>query len=327
MSDIPLPLCVPPSTEQEPVIRSRPVKGIRLGSTTLEEIIKPVDDGTLPNDRIWTKLTFEGQLRKASAKISDEEFETESVICIAPDILLTEPAYRENGSLVKQTNSVVRLISSGEETIILTPVIQSLVEFHWKHGNFWVRFAVQFVSMILFIVSNALLYFQISIRDYPTYVVSYNSIGFEIITITMSFLFLLQEVRQFLDDKGDYVTSGTNLLDVTIHLASIYIVIADCVGILSPPLLMSCVVLLSSYRLLLYLRIFPSVGPIVRITTTALGNVLPILVPMGILILAYTAAFFIVHQGIIGPTTNYSSFWSSLQNTLTMFTYDYRLDE
>jgi hypothetical protein len=329
MSDIPLPMCVPPSSDHDPIVRSQLVKGIRLGSAKLSDVLTSTEHG-IQTQNIWDKLTFDGQLRKASAKMVDDDFESDSVICMVPDIFITEPAVRDGVQNQdhdnSQTNSMIRLLSTGDENIIMCSAIQALMEYHWVYGHFWSRFMVQFLSMVIFIVSNALMYFTIVTRGQGTSGLGDTAIlGYGVITLSMSCLFIVQEVRQFMDDMYVYVTSTTNMLDLIIHFTSIFLVVGvGWIGVEVNPAIMAIVTLLSCYRVLLYLRIFPSVGPMVRITSTALLNVIPITIPMLILMFAYASAFFILHQGLFGSSTNYKTFWLSLQYTFTMFTFDYK---
>ncbi|KAJ3328130.1 hypothetical protein HDU91_004187, partial [Kappamyces sp. JEL0680] len=200
MSDIPIPICVPPSTDHDPIVRSRLVKGIRLGSTKLSDILASTEHG-IETDNIWNKLTFDGQLRRASAKTVTEDYESDSVICMVPDILLTECALREGvvGKNSNQTNSIIRLIGTGDENIILCSAVQALMEYHWAYGHFWLRFAMQFASMVIFIVSNALMYFSVVTRGQgipANWDVSLTTYG--TITLSMSIIFIAQELRQFL---------------------------------------------------------------------------------------------------------------------------------
>ncbi|RKO85861.1 hypothetical protein BDK51DRAFT_47527 [Blyttiomyces helicus] len=85
-------------------------------------------------------------------------------------------------------------------------------------------------------------------------------------------------------------------------------------------------VVLSAARLLLHLRIIPSVGPLIRIWITATTSVGPILVPMFIMALSFAGAFYLV-QTPLNPTSmspsHFSSIAQSLQSVLTMAAGDY----
>ncbi|KAJ3269211.1 hypothetical protein HDV01_001690 [Terramyces sp. JEL0728] len=327
ISNIPIPSCVPVAEDRDPFVRSRLVKGVKLGAATLKTLVKPPEHAS-PNE-IWDDLHFEGQLRNASSKKTDNSYESESVICMIPQILVTEPAFRETWLKdgARQTNSLIRLLSTGDESIILSPAVQSLMEYHWAFGYFWLRFSIQFFSMILFILSTAGLYFLIALKgNSPDQYSDASIYALSTLTLFLSFIFVLQEGRQFVDDTDKYIHSTTNVIDLAIHMFVLYTIISDVfLGVNVEPLIMALVIVFASMRLLLYLRIFPSVGPVVRITSSALLNVIPILIPMIILIVAYTAAFFILCQKIVGSTTIFTTFWKSLQFTLTMMTFDYSL--
>ncbi|KAJ3321895.1 hypothetical protein HDV06_003761 [Boothiomyces sp. JEL0866] len=246
ISNIPIPSCVPVAEDRDPFVRSRLVKGVKLGATTLKTVVKPPEHAS-PNE-IWNNLNFEGQLRNASSKKTDNSYESESIICMIPQILVTEPAFRETwlNDGTRQTNSLVRLLSTGDETV------------KTNNPNEY---------------SNA-----------PIYALS-------ALTLFLSFIFVVQEGRQFVDDMDSYIHSTTNVIDLSIHMFVLYTIISDVfLGVNVEPLIMALVIVFASMRLLLYLRIFPSVGPVVRITSSALLNVIPILIPMSILIAAYTSA-------------------------------------
>ncbi|KAJ3253700.1 hypothetical protein HK103_000358 [Boothiomyces macroporosus] len=327
ISNIPIPSCVPVTEDRDPFVRSRLVKGVKLGATSLKTVVKPPEHAS-PNE-IWNDLQFEGQLRNASSKKTDNLYESESVICMIPQILVTEPAFRETwlNDGTRQTNSLIRLLSTGDESIILSPAVQSLMEYHWAFGYFWLRFSIQFLSMILFIISTASLYFLIAVKNNSPNAYSNSPIyALSALTLFFSFIFVIQEARQFVDDMNNYIHSTTNVIDLSILMLVLYTIVSDVfLGVSVEPLIMALVIVFASMRLLLYLRIFPSVGPVVRITSSALLNVIPILIPMLILIVAYTSAFYILCQSIVGPTTIFTSFWKSMQFTLTMMTFDYSL--
>jgi hypothetical protein len=318
ISNIPVPLAVPPSEDTDPAVKAKMVEGIRLGSANLADVAI-VQEATIPHEKVWNKLDRVGQLHKASSRSSGE---IESVVCMIPDVLLKEPAVRDGNpsrSLFnKETNSLVRLLATEEEEIILSPVVQSLMEYHWASGHFWLRFGYQFLSMVCFILMSTMVFSNQT--NNPLYLY-----GFTSVIVTLAIMFLLQEVRQYIDDSKEYVKSGSNVIDVLIYTLTITIVAINYFTTIVEfhPLIKALIILFSTMRLLLHLRIFPSVGPIVRITSAALLNVVPILVPMLFLLAAYSAAFFILHQDLIGPNTNFNSFAMSMQYTTTMITFDY----
>ncbi|KAI8892049.1 hypothetical protein BC833DRAFT_405577 [Globomyces pollinis-pini] len=200
------------------------------------------------------------------------------------------------------------------------------MEYHWKFGKFSAKFAGQCLVMVVFLFTATVVFFMSSTSDKPPLTLT---IPLKTLTALCSSIFLIQEYRQFLDDKSKYFTSFTNVLDLTIHSIVIYYIIMEIFGveISGLPIVFSVSLLCASMRFVLYLRMVPSVGPIVRITSSALLNVLPIFVPMTLMILAYSSAFYIIHQGLIGPTTKFSSFGMSIQYTLTMLTWDYTVLE
>jgi hypothetical protein len=317
ISNIPIPIAVPPSENMDPIVKPTMVKGMKLGSSSLLDVTTTQDFG-IPHETVWSKLDRVGQLHNVSSKTSSE---VESIICMVPDIFLKEKAIRpiqKAGSFFsKETNALIRLLATEEEDIILSPIIQGLMEYHWTSGHFWIRFGYQFLSTVCFIILTAIL-FGNPVKVFPSYAISS-------LIVVLSAIFLIQEIRQYIDDSKAYVKSGTNLIDLLIYSATIVIIVVNYFvqAISVHPLIKALIILFSTMRLLLHLRIFPSVGPIVRITSSALLNVVPILVPMLFLLIAYSTAFYIIHQELIGNTTNFNSIPISIQYTTTMITFDY----
>jgi hypothetical protein len=323
LSNVPIPICCPRSLEHEPAVRTTLVKGIHLGFASMAEVIKI--DPSVQSSKIWDRLTFDGQLRNASRRRAEMDYETESVICMAPEALVTHEAFHETGvgsASTRQTNALIRLLSTGEETIILKPVTQALMEFHWMYGKFWARFAAQFMTVVLSIASCAALFWFITDRTRNDTSAVYLP-GISYATLCFSAIFLGQELRQFIDDPGDYTNSTTNILDLFIHSCVAYIAIAGgLLGKTIPVLLMAIILVLHATRLLLHLRIMPSVGPLVRITILASINILPILIPMGIMLFAFAGGFFLIQQTMI-TDTKWVNFSVAFQFVTTMITFDY----
>jgi hypothetical protein len=309
LSNIPIPLAVPPAEGVEPTVGSKWIGGLSLGIANLTELISEPDFG-IPNDIIWEKVNLDGQLRKVSKKAQGTE--TACVICMIPDIMAVEREIQEQPSKSKLTNPLIRLLDTEDEEIILSPMVQALVEYHWVKGYFWIRFGVQFSLLILFITSTTIVFCNFSDETF---------VHLRGVAIAISVLFLAQEFRQYLDNKQKYLTSLFNAMDIFIYCFTIAAMIADYH--IFPALLKALVVIFSTIRLLIHLRIIPSVGPIIRITSSALLNVVPILVPIILLTLSFAGAFYIAHQEIIGKNSIFSNFWRSLQFTLTMITFDY----
>eukprot|EP00842_Homolaphlyctis_polyrhiza_P004785 jgi/Hompol1/5307/HPOL_004323-RA len=332
LSNIPIPGCVPKTSDHDPSIQARLIRGIKLGKIGLADVTKQPDPSWPPN-YIWDHVRIEGQLRRANAKSSTArgniEYETESVICMAPDALVCEEALQDSNtkkSNLRETNALIRLLSTGDEAIILSPITQALMEYHWNNGHFWWRYRAQLFCVLCFITSCAFLFdlvvFQQSSGvpiDRTTLILVCTS------TLLFSSIFLVQEIRQFFDDPWDYVTSLTNMMDLGIYIATVFIVFQGAIaaGTITP-LIMAIVLLLCAFRLLLHLRIIPSIGPLVRITVIASINVLPILIPMSILAFAFAGGFFLIERGEV-PGTRWQNLWVSIQYVITMITYDYNV--
>jgi hypothetical protein len=89
-----------------------------------------------------------------------------------------------------------------------------------------------------------------------------------------------------------------------------------------PVLLMALVLVLQGTRLLLHVRILPSVGPIVRITLLAVADIAPIIIPMGIMLLSFAGAFYLLHKDRI-PGTPWTTFLIAIQYCASFITFDY----
>lgn len=323
LSHIPIPICVPKTVDLEPAVRSKLINGIRIGYSSLKEVSK-LDVSTLAG-RVWGKLNVVGPLREASRSRTDTEFEKESVICMAPESLFIDESIRVDGlfgSFNRETNSLIRLLATGNSEIILMPITQALMEYHWVKGRFWLRFATQFSMVIGSIVSCSCLFWFIVQREYLGFTSMYLP-AVCAITICFCILFLLQECRQFYDEPRDYFSSSTNVLDLSIHSLVGFIAIFGGFGGASiPVLLMSLLLVLHATRLLLHLRILPSIGPLVRITVLASVNILPILIPMGLMLLAFSGGFLLLQQALV-PGTKWKTFSLAFQFVATMITFDY----
>jgi hypothetical protein len=155
-----------------------------------------------------------------------------------------------------------------------------------------------------------------------------NSTSFDLIvtswlTLVLAVIFLFQELRQFIDQPSDYINSTTNLMDLLIFTNVSYISIAG--GLCNQPipvLLMALNFILQGTRLLLHVRILPSVGPIIRITFLSISDIAPIFIPMGIMLLFFAGGFYLLHQDMI-PGTLWTSFLIALQHCLSFITFDY----
>jgi hypothetical protein len=249
---------------------------------------------------------------------------------MAPEALVTEEAFHESvgSKYTKQTNSLIRLLATGmflnqgDDSIILKPVTQAAMEFHWLYGKFWLRFLGQFSFVLCAITSCAILFYCLVVRTKNPQLADYIPLVSSL-TIVFSALFLMQEVRQFVDDPKDYIHSTTNVLDLAIHSCVTYIALgAGYFDESVPPIIMSLILVLHANRLLLHLRILPSVGPIVRITILAAINIFPILIPMGIMLLAFAGGFFLIQTAQV-PNTNWKSFPLAIEYVTTMITFDY----
>ncbi|KAI9206108.1 uncharacterized protein BJ171DRAFT_498696 [Polychytrium aggregatum] len=124
----------------------------------------------------------------------------------------------------------------------------------------------------------------------------------------------------------------SNAVDIGIHLVTIIIVLQSVWLQQSvPPLLMSIVLVLYATRVMLHLRIIPSVGPLVRIWVSASVNILPILIPMAVVITSFAGGFYIVERGLsntgIPPSVHFSDAATTFQSVMTMASWDYSVLE
>jgi hypothetical protein len=153
LSYIPIPIAVPKNADSEASLKSRITHGMRLGSASLLDVCK--QDPSSRAHWIWGKMTLSGPLRDAHRKHSKLQYENESVICMAPLALMDRAAFHE-GSMGDnwnkyKTNSLIRLLSTQNETIILSPMIQALIEFHWflsLISGFMAHFIKEFYSSL-----------------------------------------------------------------------------------------------------------------------------------------------------------------------------------
>ncbi|TPX45580.1 hypothetical protein SeMB42_g03937, partial [Synchytrium endobioticum] len=109
ISCVPIPGCVPQRKLHDADIRRKPIRGVKLGTSTLK-------GATLKSRsrQMWGRLDLEGPLTKSSAK-GDQTKEIESVICMAPAALLTlDGIHRQTWSLSswmsKPTSPLIRLL-------------------------------------------------------------------------------------------------------------------------------------------------------------------------------------------------------------------------
>jgi hypothetical protein len=133
LSYIPIPIAVPKNTDSEASLKSRITYGMRLGSASLLDVCKQAPVSL--SQQIWNKLTFSGPLRDSNCNHSKLQYENESVICMAPLSLVDKAAFHEGSIVAKsnrcETNSLIRLLSTNNENIVLSPIVQALMEFHW----------------------------------------------------------------------------------------------------------------------------------------------------------------------------------------------------
>jgi hypothetical protein len=133
LSYIPIPIAVPKNTDSEPSLKSRITHGMRLGSATLLDVC--TQHSSSRSQSIWGKMAFSGPLRDSNRNHSKLQYENESVICMVPLALVDKAAFHEGSIVAKsnryETNSLIRLLSTNNENIILSPMIQALMEFHW----------------------------------------------------------------------------------------------------------------------------------------------------------------------------------------------------
>ncbi|KAJ3044037.1 hypothetical protein HK097_001594, partial [Rhizophlyctis rosea] len=335
ISCIPIPACVPRTNHNEADLRPRIVRGVRLGSASLLEAIQRF--ATLASAQsLWSRVSMKGQFHRAGVTATGNG-EAECLICMAPAALLDEEAVHDTvgGRVFRSSNPFIRLLATSDESIILQPCMQALMEYHWIRGRFWLRYALQLTLSLTFIIGIYFLFVLIIQKQHSTQLATVASEVYNRhalyplsgLVVLLSSTFLIQELRQFLDEPSEYV-SPSNAADLTIHIACIYAVFrAVFIGGYVPPLLLSAVIVLAACRLLLHLRIIPSVGPIVRIWASATFNILPILIPMMIMALSFSAGFYLVEMSIVDVGNVYIGHFhgmqESLQSVLTMMGGDY----
>ncbi|KAJ3032220.1 hypothetical protein HDV00_007955 [Rhizophlyctis rosea] len=335
ISCIPIPACVPRTNHHEADLRPRIVRGVRLGSVSLLEAIQRFATLTSAQS-MWSRVSMNGQFHRAGLTATGAS-EAECLICMAPAALLDQEAIHDTvgGRVFRSSNPFIRLLATGDESITLQPCMQALMEYHWIRGKFWLRYALQFSMSLAFIIGIFFVFVLIIQKQYAAALTTVNSpiyesqalIPLSVLVVVLSFTFLIQELRQFLDEPSEYV-SPSNAADLTIHIASIYsIVRAVFLSSYVPPLLLSATIVLAACRLLLHLRIIPSVGPIIRIWASATLNILPILFPMMIMALSFAAAFYLMEMSIVDTSVVYQGHFhgmqESLQSVLTMMGGDY----
>lgn len=331
LSYIPIPICVPKNIELEPAIKSKLISGLKLGHAALAETC--TIDPAYPANYIWSRLNLTGQLKNINRNRGSFNYENDSVICMAPEVLVTQEAFHESvveSKYIRQTNSLIRLLATGEKSIILKPVTQALMEYHWLqllnfrvHGSFWIRFVFQFTLVLLSIACTSNLFLLLAQRlTDPDIQPSIENVSYA--TIFLSLIFLIQELRQFIDDPADYYYSSTNMMDLFLHVTITYIAVYG--GFLKgniDVLLMALILVIYATRLLLHLRIMPSVGPLIRIAMLAGKHIAPILIPMSVMLIAFSCGFYILHLTLV-PHTTWTSFSLAVQFTATFITFDYR---
>ncbi|KAI9349484.1 hypothetical protein DFJ73DRAFT_760608 [Zopfochytrium polystomum] len=329
MSCVPLPACIPANQSAEPEVRSKPIQGIRLGSLSLKDTIYKRPKGGAPF-RVWRKLDTVGQLKKAGNGKND--YETDSTVCVAPGAMLTATAFHDplfGKSWSPVTSPFIRLLAEDNEEIILQPVMTALMEYHWARGRFWLRFAFQFAITAAYFSGFATTAVTVvnchaAAAPKPPYLGVLAAA-----VLALALFFILQEIREFHDYPQKYLASVLNILDTFIHLVAVYLVVA-CVflGVQPTPILLSLALVFAALRIVVHLRVLPSVGPLVRLSMTAAINIMPILIPMGIMAASFAVAFFLLETeaaAVSGvPTTHFENLGESLQSVLSMATTDYR---
>ncbi|KAJ3322072.1 hypothetical protein HDU76_013970 [Blyttiomyces sp. JEL0837] len=330
LSCVPLPACVPKGRHAEPEVRSKPVHGIKLGTLSLHDALFHRKEAGGAAVHVWPRLKMNGQLRQAGS--GKDDFETESVDCIGPEALLTENAVHEplfGRTMLPSTSPFIRLLAEDDEQIILQPLMRALMEYHWSRGHFWIRFAIQFTVTAVYVACLAMLFINLvryhNGRDEVDIAVLD---ALSIAVMVMALFFMIQELREFHDYPRKYLRSASNVIDTGIHCCAMYAVLGGYLGgVQITPIVMSLTLILCALRLIIHLRILPSVGPLVRLWVTASVNILPILIPMGVFALSFAGAFYLVEYKITVqegvPSLHFDTLEQSLQTVLTMATADY----
>ncbi|KNC99349.1 uncharacterized protein SPPG_05596, partial [Spizellomyces punctatus DAOM BR117] len=330
LSSIPIPSCVPVGETREAEVRAAPVRGTRLGTATLAEVTRRTDNIN-PFMQIWTRLNIVAQLRGAT--IGTGTPEAECVICMAPEALLTEEAYHDSvgGKFFRQPSPFIRLLGTGDKEIILQPVMQALMEYHWIAGGFWYRFALHFIMSLSFIASIWAM-FTLTVQEefgHSSEGTAKGLLPITCIALFLCVLFIIQELREFMDAPGDYIRSMSNLVDTVVHISVLYCAIRGALmHKYVPPLLMGFTLVLACTRLLMQLRIIPSIGPIIRIWVSATANIFPVLVPFTVLASSFAGGFYFIQYPLAlqAPATadlHFQSMTQAMQSVLTMTAGDY----
>ncbi|KAI9326632.1 hypothetical protein BDR26DRAFT_924345, partial [Obelidium mucronatum] len=331
LSCIPIPGCVPCGPNTEPEIRAKPVHGVRLGTLNLHDAIffkKQLGTGSI---HVWPRLVMNGMLKQAGS--GKDDIETECIICAGPESLLTADAVHTplfGKSWTPSTSPFIRLLAEDNPQITLQPVMRALMEFHWARGRFWLRFAMQFAVWSIYVpclatVCIAVVQQQNTHDPYelPSYVFPLSYL-----VAFLSCFFILQELRELHDYPVKYFHSASNIVDTGIHFTILYVVIVGLhIGQYVQPILMALMLIFCALRIISHLRVLPSVGPLVRLWVTASVNILPILIPYGVMALGFTIAFHIIEYEASreenGTAIHFNTIGVSLQSVLTMAMTDY----
>ncbi|KAJ3393462.1 hypothetical protein HDU84_001953 [Entophlyctis sp. JEL0112] len=332
LSCIPLPACVPRGPNEEPDMRTKPVHGVRLGTLSLLDAVfyrRKLGTGSV---HLWPRLAMDGVLKQAGS--GKDDLETECLVCTAPEALLTSDAVHQSLFDIPwtaPTSAFIRLLAEDDPQITLQPIMRALMEFHWSRGNFWLRFAVLFSVWSIYVPSLATVCIQVVMQQNSDSE-QYTKLSFvdplSYLVAILSLFFIFQELREFHDYPIKYIHSPSNIVDASIHVTILYVVIAGLhMNQYIQPILMSLVVIFCALRIISHLRVLPSVGPLVRLWVTASVNILPILIPYGVMALGFTIAFYIIeYQASREANTVPTHFYSiadSVQSVLTMAMTDY----
>ena len=279
LSYIPAPICVPINKDTDAFCKSKPVRGIRLGCSRLQDVLNRPMTGTR-NDFIWENLTFEGTLRKSAPIKSDINQEVDSVVCMLPLCLITDSALRDatqRKSNFRETNALIRLLELSDEDITLQPISQVLVEFHWSRAKVWRRVVLKFFFLFAFffcIIGTFILIAKKQTEGVSD--ISLQAMGCT--TFTLSGLLLVQEFRQLSNGFREYITSMANFFDLLIHSIVFYVII---LGIFLdkdvPILLLAITIIAAAVRSLSHIGIIPTMGPLYRSWEMAFVNAVPVI--------------------------------------------------
>ncbi|KAJ3014166.1 UNVERIFIED_CONTAM: hypothetical protein HDU68_000402 [Siphonaria sp. JEL0065] len=333
LSCIPIPGCVPCGPNVEPASRAQPVHGVRLGTLNLQDAIFFKRQLGTQSVRVWPRLVMNGMLKQAGS--GKDDIETESIICAGPESLLTADAVHTplfGKSWAPSTSPFIRLLAEDNPQITLQPVMRALMEFHWSRGKFWLRFAMQFAVWSVYVpclatVCIAVVQLQNSEAAIP-YTLPEYVFPLSYLVAFLSCFFIFQELRELHDYPAKYFHSASNIVDTGIHFTILYVVIVGLhMGQYVEPILMSLMLIFCALRIISHLRVLPSVGPLVRLWVTASVNILPILIPYGVMALGFTIAFHIIEHEASreenGISVHFNTIGVSLQSVLTMAMTDY----